>query len=300
MAPFLLICPDQEPVLSNPKESVMTPTTTLPEHGGDSSATPVTVPGAAASRPHLASIDYHPHAVRDRKVEDVLLALRAGCSIAVDPGWIVPPLDPVAQAAVEGDALFERTFDAVASRPQAPLVVVAECLPRVDIDLGESPRPFKLVAGSFVLYACLRLKRPVGVTRCQDAMLVSMVSSLRARSPRSGVAAIEWGALFRRALSKNLYRSQTVLAEAIEWPRSTVQRAVKLASLPDPVIKAFQAPHLLRLHDAEPINQALEANEAATIVEAQALSRLTPRPDRTEVLRRLRVAAGLPPATPQD
>lgn len=244
----------------------------------------------------IATGDYHPHALRENKVRDVMVALVAGCSVAVDPQWILPPLDPVAQAALEHDELFARTRHAIASSPHAPLAIVAPYRPRLDLDLSETPKPFRLVAGSFVLYASLQLKRPIAVALCHDAMLEPMTRRLLARNPRSGVAAIEWGVLFRRALACGVYESQARLAQAIGWPRSAVQRAVKIASLPEPVLQAFGAPQRLRLHDAELLNQAVELDEAATIAEARAIAGLTPRPDRPEVLRRLRAAAGLPTA----
>lgn len=244
----------------------------------------------------IATGQYHPHALRERRVRDVMVALVAGCCVPVDPHWILPPLNPVAQAAVEDDEMFARTCRAVASSRQAPLVIVAQHRPRLDIDLGETPRPFRLVAGTFVLYACLQLKRPIAVALCHDARLPVITRRLLARNPRSGVAAIEWGVLFRRALACGIFQSQARLAKAIEWPRSTVQRAVKIASLPEPVLQAVGAPQCLRLHDAEILNQAIEVDAAATIAEARAIAGLTPRPDRAEVLRRLRAAAGLPTA----
>jgi hypothetical protein len=235
---------------------------------------------------------WHPHALRERSVRKLLVALHRGHSASVNPFWIVAPLSATAQRELEGSELFRLTLQAVASSSASPLVVVGQHTSRLDIDLGEWPVPFRLAAGTNFLYACRRLGRPVDVRLLRDDRVDDLLHQLCTRNPRCGIAPIEWGMLFRRALARRIFTSQTALAHRIGWTRSTVQRAVKLASLPESILRAFEAVQLLGWHDAEILNQAITVDYHGARAEAAKLARHSPRPDRLEVLGRMRGVAG--------
>ncbi|WP_162911112.1 hypothetical protein [Azohydromonas sediminis] len=249
------------------------------------------------ARQYAATI-WHPHTLRERSVRKLLVALQRGQSACISPFQIVAPLSATAQRELEGSELFRRTLQALTSSSQAPLLVVEQHTPRLDVDLGDWPVPFRLVAGVHLLYACRKLGRSVHVRLLRDDRVDDLLRQLCERNPRCGIAAIEWGHLFRRALARRLFPSQAALAKRIGWTRSTVQRAVKLASLPDSILRAFDAAQLLGWHDAEILNQATTCDYHAVRVEAATFARQSPRADRREVLERMRRIAGRAPSSP--
>lgn len=160
----------------------------------------------------------------------------------------------------------------------------AEALP------GEGER-YELVFGHRRHRACLELGLPVlaVIDNLDDrALFVEMDRENRARKDLS---AWEQGMMYRRALQQGLFPSNRKLAEAIGVDLSALGKALALADLPEPLVRAFASPLALQFRWAKPLADAYAANPDAVLDCAESLAAGPAERKPREVFERL-VAAG--------
>ena len=137
---------------------------------------------------------------------------------------------------------------------------------------GAEEARFEVVFGHRRHRACLELGLPVlaVVDNLDDRTL--FVEMDRENRSRKDLSAWEQGTMYRRALQQGLFPSNRKLADAVGVDLSALGKALALAELPEPLVRAFASPLALQFRWAKPLGQALAANRDAVLACAQALA----------------------------
>ena len=137
---------------------------------------------------------------------------------------------------------------------------------------GAEEARFEVVFGHRRHRACLELGLPVlaVVDNLDDRTL--FVEMDRENRSRKDLSAWEQGTMYRRALQQGLFPSNRRLADAVGVDLSALGKALALAELPEPLVRAFASPLALQFRWAKPLGQALAANRDAVLACAQALA----------------------------
>ena len=93
-------------------------------------------------------------------------------------------------------------------------------------------------------------------------------------------------------MDQGFFSSQRRLAADIGRDISDVSRAIKLASLPDEVVAAFDSPTDLQFRHSKKLTDAVSLNFPALLQEARLIQQLPVRPKALEVFNRLLGSAG--------
>ena len=145
---------------------------------------------------------------------------------------------------------------------------------------GDGPE-FEVVFGHRRHEACLQLGLPVlaFVDNLDDQALFEEME--RENRERQDLSAWEQGAMYARALDRNLYPSQRQLATAIGVDPTNLSKALVLARLPEKVLQAFASPLDLQFRWATGFKAAIEADAAGVETRAAKIaaerSGLTPK-----------------------
>lgn len=146
---------------------------------------------------------------------------------------------------------------------------------------------FEIVFGHRRHRACLELGLDVLATieTVEDAQLFAEMD--RENRERQALRPYETGLMYARALDQGLFASARKLSEAISADLTYVGRALKLARLPDDVIKAFRSPLDLQFAWAADLSEALQKDPDGVLVRAKGLAQRLEKPAAKEVLRQL-------------
>ena len=157
---------------------------------------------------------------------------------------------------------------------------------------GPEEARYEVVFGHRRHRACLELGLPVlaVVDNLDDRTL--FVEMDRENRSRQDLSAWEQGTMYRRALQQGLFPSNRKLADAVGVDLSALGKALSLAELPEPLVRAFASPLALQFRWAKPLGQALTANRDAVLACAQALASGPSDRKAKAVFERLLAAAG--------
>lgn len=97
----------------------------------------------------------------------------------------------------------------------------------------------------------------------------------------------ERGTMYKDALDTGLYASQRQLAAALGVDQGNLSKALALASLPAPIIEAFESPLDLQYRWGTELSQALDKDAQGVLTAAEAIKAEAPRPPAAQVLARL-------------
>jgi ParB family chromosome partitioning protein len=159
---------------------------------------------------------------------------------------------------------------------------------------------FEIVFGHRRHRACLELGIEVLATieSVEDAQLFTEMD--RENRERQALRPYETGLMYARALDQGLFASARKLSEAISADLTYVGRALKLARLPDEVIRAFRSPLELQFAWASELSEALQKDPDGVLLRAKGLAQRLDKPPAKDVLRQL-IQGGstvLPPKKP--
>lgn len=159
---------------------------------------------------------------------------------------------------------------------------------------------FEIIYGHRRHRACLELGIEVLATieSVEDAQLFTEMD--RENRERQALRPYETGLMYARALDQGLFASARKLSEAISADLTYVGRALKLARLPDDVIRAFRSPLDLQFAWASELSEALQKDPDGVLLRAKGLAQRLDKPPAKDVLRQL-VQGGstvLPPKKP--
>jgi len=124
---------------------------------------------------------------------------------------------------------------------------------------------YELVYGHRRHRACLELGLSVlaVVEELDDQQL--LVQMVKENGDRRDCSPYERGVQFRRAIGRGLFPSQRKLADAIGYDNSTVGKLIKLAELPDEVVRAFRSPAKIQVKWGAALERALEADRRGVL-----------------------------------
>lgn len=145
-------------------------------------------------------------------------------------------------------------------------------------------QPIKVrpVAGAFEQYeivfghrrhqACLELNLPVLalVEHVSDKVLFKEMD--RENRNRLDLSPWEQGMIYRRSLNENLFVSLGELSKEIGIDKGNLSKALRLADLPEVIVKAFASPLDLQFRFAKLLHDALERDKESVLARAEALA----------------------------
>lgn len=154
---------------------------------------------------------------------------------------------------------------------------------------------YEIVFGHRRHRACLELGIEVLVIieDMDDAELFCQMD--RENRERSALRPYEAGMTYARALDEGLFPSARKLADSASIDLSQLGKALALARLPNEIILAFPNPLDLQYRWATVINQAIQKDPERVLAEAKAIQAEIPRPNATQVLKRLLGGGTVPP-----
>jgi ParB family chromosome partitioning protein len=119
---------------------------------------------------------------------------------------------------------------------------------------------YEIVYGHRRHAACLELGLPVScsVVTLTDAQLFEEMD--RENRTRSDLSPFEQGGMYKMAIAKGLYSSQRALAISCGVSHAYVGLTMRMASLPDFVVKAFSSPMALQFRWLAPIEERLRSD----------------------------------------
>jgi ParB family chromosome partitioning protein len=138
---------------------------------------------------------------------------------------------------------------------------------------GPRDEVYEIVFGHRRHRACLELGLPVAaiVQRLDDQEL--FVAMDRENRERADLSPWEQGVMYRRALESGLFASHRKLAERLGVDHSVLSRAVRLASLPDSVVLAFETPLDLQYRWLKPLQDALAQDSEGVSARADRMAK---------------------------
>lgn len=131
---------------------------------------------------------------------------------------------------------------------------------------------FEIVFGHRRHRACLDLGLPVlaVVDDVSDQDLFKEMD--RENRARADLAPWEQGVMYRRALNEQLFVSQDQLAKELGVDPGNLSKALRLADLPEAVVRAFPSPLDLQYRWAKALNDALQADPEGVVARAEELA----------------------------
>jgi len=112
---------------------------------------------------------------------------------------------------------------------------------------------------------------------------------------RKDLSAFETGAMFSNWLQEGVFENQTTLGTAVSLGQGTVAKYIAIASLPEPVLKAFGDPRTLSLRWGEQLAAALKDRRDAILKAARELAGKNAERSPEDVLKALLSAGGREP-----
>lgn len=151
-------------------------------------------------------------------------------------------------------------------------------------DAGGNVEPIKIrpKAGSEGIYeivyghrrhrACFELGLPV-LALIEDVTDVELFTEMdRENRGREDLSPWEQGRMYKQALDEGLYSSLGDLSKSVGVDKGNLSKCLKLAELPDAVVKAFPSPLDLQFRWAKILNDALSASSEAVLNRAKAIT----------------------------
>jgi ParB family chromosome partitioning protein len=147
----------------------------------------------------------------------------------------------------------------------------------------------ELAYGARRLFVARHLKKPLLVQLRDFSDREGLVAMDIENRQRQDISPYERGLSYHRWLRNGQFGSQEEMARALGVSPSQVSRLLQFAKLPAVVVNAFRHPAEIRENWGLKIAEALDdsAQRAATIRAARALGNDTPRPQGSEVMRKL-------------
>lgn len=138
--------------------------------------------------------------------------------------------------------------------------------------LASSPDRYEIVFGHRRHQACLELGVPVlaFVEAVSDQDLFKEME--RENRTRADLSPWEQGIMYRRALNDQLFSSQEQLAREIGVDPGNLSKALRLADLPEAVVRAFSSPLDLQFRWAKALNDALQRDPEGVLERAVELA----------------------------
>lgn len=134
------------------------------------------------------------------------------------------------------------------------------------------PQCYEVVFGHRRHRACLELGISVLTTieSIDDKELFKEMD--RENRQRADLRPYEQGVMYKRALDEGLFVSQRKLAEELGVEQSNVSVAVKIASFPESVLRAFSSPLDIQFRWATPLGTALDKDPDVVLALAKAIA----------------------------
>lgn len=133
---------------------------------------------------------------------------------------------------------------------------------------------FEIVYGHRRHQACLDLGiqvKAIIVDEMDDQELFAQMD--RENRSRENLSAWEQGAMYLKALNENLFTSIRQLSEKLGVNHSNASRSIKVAQLPDAVVKAFPSPMVIQVRWAKPLSDALQKDPEGVLQRALELQK---------------------------
>lgn len=157
---------------------------------------------------------------------------------------------------------------------------------------GSDEPAYEIVFGHRRHQACRELGLPV------RAILLKQISDrdlahamYNENEARSSLTPFEAGTMYETWRQQGLYKGVNEISRAIGRSPADVSRALRIVNLPEAIISAFESPLQLQYRDADEIGRLLALNEDAVLEAAKSISELGGKVSRSEVLKRLALAA---------
>ena len=137
---------------------------------------------------------------------------------------------------------------------------------------GDSADRFEIVYGHRRHRACLELGLPVLalIDAVSDQELFMEME--RENRTRADLSPWEQGKMYRRALSEQLFGSQEQLARELGVDPGNLSKALRLASIDEAVVAAFNSPLDLQYRFAKPLSDALQRDPEGVLARARMLA----------------------------
>ena len=155
---------------------------------------------------------------------------------------------------------------------------------------ADSPLKYRLISGERRLRACAMHQLPVLAMICEVAPTRELVDRLIENHLREPLSPYELGLQLRHTSETGENISRRALARLLGLDPSVVQKAVDIASLPQPVIEAFANPSAIQYRDSKVLKDAVAASQDAVVACAKTLKgQELPSKD---IVKKLAAAAG--------
>lgn len=209
------------------------------------------------------------------------------CLLSVDTIEIGPSPNRT-EASFESDEFFLLNESILHNRGNLQPIAVRQLLPE------EIPQnsllQYRLISGERRLRACAMHQLPVLAMICEVAPTRELVDRLIENHLREPLSPYELGLQLRHIIDSSESISRRSLARLLGLDPSAVQKAVDIASLPQPVIEAFSNPSAIQYRDSKLLKDAVAASQDAVVACAKTLKGLE-LPSK-DIIKKLVAAAG--------
>ena len=190
------------------------------------------------------------------------------CLLSVDTIEIGPSPNRT-EASFQSEEFFLLDESIVRNRGNLLPIAVRKLLPE-EIPQN-SPLQYRLISGERRLRACAMHQLPVLAMICDVAPTRELVDRLIENHLREPLSPYELGLQLRHISETGENISRRELARLLGLDPSVVQKAVDIASLPQPVIEAFPNPSAIQYRDSKVLKDAVAASQDAVVACAKAL-----------------------------
>ena len=232
------------------------------EHLAAADSSPQMSAVAAASAPSSAS------ALSPESQSSSPSHLYSVCLLSVDTIEIGPSPNRT-EASFQSDEFFLLNESILHNRGNLQPIAVRKLLPQ-EIP-ADSPLKYRLISGERRLRACAMHQLPVLAMICEVAPTRELVDRLIENHLREPLSPYELGLQLRHISETGENISRRELARLLGLDPSVVQKAVDIASLPQPVIEAFANPSAIQYRDSKVLKDAVAASQDAVVACAKAL-----------------------------
>ena len=190
------------------------------------------------------------------------------CLLAVDTIEVGPSPNRT-EASFQSDEFFLLDESIVRNRGNLLPIAVRKLLPE-EIPQN-SPLQYRLISGERRLRACAMHQLPVRAMICDVAPTRELVDRLIENHLREPLSPYELGLQLRHISETGENISRRALAHLLGLDPSAVQKAIDIASLPQPVIEAFANPTAIQYRDSKVLKHAVAASHDAVVACAKTL-----------------------------
>ncbi len=150
--------------------------------------------------------------------------------------------------------------------------------------LSDSADQYEIVFGHRRHRACLELALPVlaFIENVNDQKLFTEME--RENRERQDLSPWEQGRMYQQALTDGLFSSLGELSKAIGVDKSNLSKAVRLAQIPNEILKAFPSPLALQFRWAKLIDDAMQSDLSGMLGRAKKLANEDKKRTAKEVL----------------